>query len=180
MRRADSRYQMLKKACGLLGFLGYLVNTELRKLLKAKDPEQQKKVIQTTCWIQKKAAFHPAQMLKIADQIAQQPDFYQPLAQLGYEPKKIRSDVQMIAVLHDIGRLSEVDIKNGTKFDYTLVSKNQHDHAFESERILRSIGVERPEILLPIKYHGLVSFEFQIKQDPLFMTLNKKTQKQIM
>lgn len=160
-------------------FLGRSVNQRLNLALE-KNKEESERIKKTMNWIDKKAKFHPWEMRHISDKISKMPEFLKELTVLGFSEKEIQKDIKLISILHDIGRLTEVDLKSVHKFDMSAVKGKGHDHAFESYEILLSVGFNRPEILLPVKYHGLLDFESNLKDDPMFEALSENEKKRVM
>ncbi len=122
-------------------------------------------------YISSKAVRHPALVLKEMKEFVKTDEFCRPLEKLGFDKKQSQSDMEIIAVLHDIGRFSEIDLLTGS-----VITRN---HAFESFRILQSIGEHRPEILLPVKLHGVLNFEKSLNEDSIFNNLPLQKQEQI-
>lgn len=169
----------VKYAMAFAAFLGHAINQRLDKVLE-QNPQSAKQIKSTINWINKKAKFHPWEMRHIADDIAKMPEFLSELTSLGFSEAQIQKDIKLISVLHDIGRLSEVDLKTASKFNMPQVKGKGHDHAIESFEILQSVGLKQPEILLPVKYHGALNFEAALQKDPLYVSLPETEKKRIM
>ncbi len=163
-------------ASALASGLDVAVNKILTRQID-NNPDNRERLEKVMAWIDKKAKFHPWQMRREIKKISDMPEFYQELLDLGYRREQLREDLETIAILHDIGRLAEVDLKNIIKFDLKKVKG--FDHAFESVEILEAAGFARPEILLPIKYHGMLNFEQEMQKDPLFLSLNETEKKRV-
>ena len=171
-------FSEVKHAMAFAAFLSHAIKSRLKTVLK-NNPNEANRITKTMNWIEKKAKFHPWEMRQVADKIAQLPEFLDELTPLGFSKKTIQKDIRLISVLHDIGRLSEVDLNTAFKFDMSAVKGKGHDHAYESYEILKSVGMTRPEILLPVKYHGLLDFEPELQKDPMFKDLPEAEKKRI-
>ena len=121
-------FSEVKHAMAFAAFLGYAINQRLNKALE-QNPESEKQIKATINWINKKAKFHPWEMRHIADDIAKMPEFLDELTALGFSEKQIQKDIKLISILHDIGRLSEVDLKRAFKFNLPQVKGKGYDHA---------------------------------------------------
>ncbi|MBO6290330.1 MAG: hypothetical protein J6N45_08420 [Alphaproteobacteria bacterium] len=76
--------------------------------------------------------------------------------------KEIYKDLSVVAVLHDIGRLSEVDIAQGcVNMKRSGLNKN---HAAISFDILEHAKI-KPEILLAIRYHEFAGINEAVNDD---------------
>ncbi len=171
-------FSEVKHAMAFAAFLSHAIKLRLNTVLE-NNKDDADRITKTMNWIEKKAKFHPWEMRHVADQIAQLPEFLNELKPLGFSEKEIQKDIRLISVLHDIGRLSEVDLNTAFKFDMSAVKGKGHDHAYESYEILKSVGMTRPEILLPVKYHGLLDFEPELQKDPMFKDLPEAKKKRI-
>lgn len=157
-----------REAAKLSARLGEMLKTELNKLNEGNlNPVVQKSLD----WIRKKAVNHPAEVYAQARLFAQTDDFCEPLEKQGYQQDRIREDLKIIAILHDIGRLGEINLQTGSIINMPLYKGKGFDHAFESAAILQRVGINRPEIVLPIKFHGVASFTGLLEKDELFSPL---------
>ena len=147
-------------------FLNNLVET-------TKDKEKSAKILKTKAWVFKKAVWHPMLVEKCAQKVLQKMKNSAQINEIPLPYKEIYKDVCIIAVLHDIGRLSEVDIAQGT-----VVMKGSglnKNHAAISYDILENALI-KPEILLAIKYHEFADIKEAV-QDEVYEKLpadNKK------
>ena len=131
-------------------------------------------------WIDKKAKKHPAEVFMETRTFANNPQSLEPLLKLGFDKDKITQDLLIIARLHDIGRLGEVDLLSGKLVDLAAVYGKGYNHAFESSAILDRMGYTREEIILPVQYHGVLNFEESLKQDLRFQKLSDKEKERVL
>lgn len=85
--------------------------------------------------------------------------------QLPY--KQIYTDASVAAILHDIGRLSEVDVMHGA-----LIPKGcglNKSHAAIGYDILKNIQI-KPEILLAVRYHEFADIT-ELQTDKTYLSL---------
>ena len=75
------------------------------------------------------------------------------------------------ALLHDIGRLSEIDFSTLQIVDLRAIHGQQHGHALESYNMLISHGITDPNILLPVRYHSPFTYKDTLCKDPAFTSL---------
>lgn len=154
------------------------VNDSLKKDLIHADPVQQRRIKNCVKWVNKKAKIHPWHARKIAAQMVGIPAFYEPLEKMGFSSKKILDDILTIVTLHDIGRVMEVNLAEGQKYDLATVKGLPENHALASVAVLQKIpAFARPEILLPIKYHEAPLFEADMKNDDMYKALSDEQKK---
>lgn len=161
-------------------YIGTLIRDDLKKLkLMATDTSVLKRIENTKKWVRKKAVLHSHAVHLEGNWIAQHPLFQQLAKDVGFSENDVKFKLQMITILHDIGRLCEVDIQSGCKFDLPNILGKGHDHAIESYEMLRRFGISDLIILLPIKYHGLLDFEETLQSDTEFCSLSQKQKEQV-
>ncbi len=124
-------------------------------------------------WLIKKADIHPRLVCQaMTCQIATK-EINDLIAQKGVSAEKLR----ITALLHDLGRMREVDLQKDeivlfqTKYPYT--------HSYVSYQMLLEKGVTDPEILLPVRYHNQGNFETGLGADQLFKDLSASEQERI-
>ena len=149
--------KMLARKMGkkVFPFLKVLIRT-------AKDEEKSAKILKTKAWVYKKAVWHPALVEKCAQKIIQKMKNGNELKNISLPYKEICKDASIIAILHDVGRLSEVDIAQGA-----VVMKGSglnKNHAAISYDILEHALI-KPEILLAIKYHEFADIKEAVDDD---------------
>ncbi len=160
--------KMLAKRMGekVLPFLDKLVkNTADAALL----PKYEK----TVAWVRKKTVAHPHLVEYCTHKVLRKMKNSPQIKALPLTYKQIYTDASIAAVLHDIGRLSEVDIaqgcvcmeRGGFKKHHALISFDILEHA-----------VIKPEILLAIKYHEYADVD-EVSNDPLYLSLPPERRK---
>ena len=90
---------------------------------------------------------------------------------LSYE--QIYADTSIAAILHDVGRLSEVDIATGAVCMERGGLKKHH--ALISFDILEHAKI-KPEILLAVRYHEFADVD-EVQNDELYKSLAPDNQK---
>ena len=143
----------------------------LENLLKStKNQEKSAQILKTKAWVYKKAVWHPALVERCAHKALAKMEKAEILTSLPLSYKEIYNDVSIVAILHDIGRLSEVDIAQGAVvMKRSGLNKN---HAAISFDILEHTNI-KPEILLAIKYHEFADVE-EAKSDAIYQSLPEK------
>ena len=123
----------------------------LENLLKStKKQEKLAQILKTKAWVYKKAVWHPALVERCTHKALAKMKKDEILMSLPLSYKEIYNDISIVAILHDISRLSEVDIAQGDVcMKRSGLNKN---HATISFDILEHANI-KPEILLAIKYH---------------------------
>ena len=131
--------------------LGKTIFPYLDSLIKnATKTADLQKYEKTKSWIHKKAVWHPALVEKCTHLLLKKMKKSNQLKKIPLTYKEIYEDLSIVAVLHDIGRLSEVDIAQGSvNMKRSGLNKN---HAAISFDILEHAKI-KPEILLAIRYH---------------------------
>lgn len=154
--------------------MGQKVFPFLDKLSKAtKDEEQLAKILKTKGWIFKKSVWHPALVEKCTQKTLQKMQKVSALKDIPLSYKEIYQDASIVAILHDVGRLSEVDIAQGAVcMKRSGLNKN---HAAISFDILEHADI-KPEILLAIKYHEFADIE-EASNDSIYQSLRPENKK---
>ena len=143
----------------------------LENLLKStKNHEKSAQILKTKAWVYKKAVWHPALVEKCTHKALYKMKKAKTFTSFPLSYKEIYNDVSIVAILHDIGRLSEVDITQGAVcMKHSGLNKN---HAAISFDILEYANI-KPEILLAIKYHEFADVE-EAKNDEIYKSLPEK------
>lgn len=154
--------------------MGKKVFPFLEKLVKSTSDEQKlAKILKTKAWVYKKTVWHPALVAKCNHQLLKKMKNTAVLKDLPLSYDEICIDTIIASVLHDIGRLSEVDIAQG-EVCMERGGLKKH-HALISYDILERALI-KPEILLAIKYHEFADVD-EVTQDNLFNKLSESKQK---
>ncbi|MBQ7304262.1 MAG: HD domain-containing protein [Alphaproteobacteria bacterium] len=147
--------------------MGKKVFPFLNKLSKTtNDKEKLEQILKTKSWVYKKAVWHPALVKKCTHKTLEK--MKKISIPLSY--KEIYKDTSVIAILHDIGRLSEVDIVQGAVC--MKRSGLNKTHAAIGFDILEHANI-KPEILLAIKYHEFADVD-EAKNDTRYQSLPEK------
>lgn len=146
----------------------------LDDLIKNADSEANlQKYEKTRAWINKKAVWHPALVEKCTHKLLQKMKNSEEIKQLPLQYKEIYNDLSIVAVLHDIDRLSEIDVAQGTvNMKRSGLNKS---HAAISFDILEHAQI-KPEIVLSIKYHEFAGINEAINDD-IYKKLQPENQK---
>ena len=154
--------------------MGQKVLPFLNKLSKiTKNEEQSAKILKTKEWIHKKSVWHPALVEKCTHKLIVKMKNNGILRKIALPYEQIYEDVSIIAILHDIGKLSEVDIAQGTVvMKRSGLNKN---HAAISFDILKHTKI-KPEILLAIKYHEFADIQ-EASSDDIYQKLKPENKK---
>lgn len=154
--------KMLAKRMGekVLPFLDKLVKNTTDATLLAKYEK-------TVAWVRKKTVAHPHLVEYCTHKVLRKMKNSPQLKALPLTYKQIYTDASIAAILHDIGRLSEVDIAQGCVCMERGGFKKHH--ALISYDILEHADI-KPEILLAIKYHEHDEVDEMVKE-PLYLTL---------
>lgn len=134
-----------------------------------KDEKALQQCQKTTAWVHKKAVWHPALVEKCTHQLLERMKKGKTLKKIPLSYKQIYTDTSIAAILHDIGRLSEVDIATGNVCMERGGLKKHH--ALISYDILENADI-KPEILLAIKYHEFADVN-EVQNDELYKKLKK-------
>lgn len=169
-----------RDAIALSFFLSRQVKAQMDKLIANADEAQRKKIYGTRDWLNKKAIYHPHGVRKEMDGMVSKPTFIDQAQKSGLtNPSETLEKMRIISATHDIGRFSEINISNGTKFDLTSINGKGKDHGYESYAILKSLGVTDPTILLPVKYHGVKDLAKEQENDSEYSVLSTAQKKEI-
>lgn len=154
--------------------LGNVVFPYLDNLIKnAANKTDIQKYEKTRAWINKKAVWHPALVEKCTHELLQRMKNSIELKELNLSYKEIYEDLSIVAILHDIGRLSEIDIAQGiVTMKRSGLNKN---HAAISFDILEHARI-KPEILLSIRYHEFADVE-EASRDDIYIKLATENRK---
>ncbi len=191
----------------------------LNNAIATGNNRQTQQIMRTINWLRKKAFKHSAEVRNEMKAMSEHPEFlnmagYTQVSQiidetssvtekmvqhptvlstgqkLGLNPADIKEIMLKIAGLHDIGRLAEIDLNSGTKFNGTDMIAHEVngqrvpvkgvDHAITSYEVAKNNGITNPLILLPIKYHSLKDLEPEITTDSEYQTLDDTTKKQVL
>ena len=170
---SDVKIKNIFAAKKLAKKMGKKVFPSLKKLAKnTADENKLAQISKTSAWVHKKAVWHPALVEKCTHELLQKMQADGVLNELPLSNKEICKDAAIAAILHDIGRLSEVDIiqgavcmeRGGLKKHHALISYDILEHA-----------QIKPEILLAIKYHEFADVD-EVIQDNLFKNLSSQQQ----
>lgn len=146
----------------------------LDSLIKnANNESDLQKYEKTRAWINKKAVWHPALVEKCTHKLLQKMKNGAELKTIPLTYKQLYEDLSIVAVLHDIGRLSEIDIVQGSvNMKRSGLNKN---HATISFDILEHAKI-KPEILLAIRYHEFADIE-EASNDDIYKKLTPENKK---
>ena len=155
-------------------YMGQKVFPSLQKLSETiKDEKALQQCKKTTAWVHKKAVWHPALVEKCTHQLLEKMKKKGTLKKIPLSYKQIYTDTSVAAVLHDVGRLSEVDIATGNVCMERGGLKKHH--ALISYDILEHTNI-KPEILLAIKYHEFADVD-EVQNDELYKNLKPENRK---
>lgn len=154
--------------------MGQNVFPFLNKLSKATtDKEQLAKISKTKAWVHKKAVWHPTLVEKCTHILFHKMKNSGELKNIPLSYSQVYKDTSIVAILHDIGRLSEIDIAQGIVcMKRSGLNKN---HAAISFDILEHAEI-KPEILLAIKYHEFADIE-EASNDNIYQKLKPENKK---
>lgn len=154
--------------------MGEVIFPYLDRLIKNADSKENlQKYEKTKAWISKKAVWHPALVEKCTHKLLHKMKNGARLKEIPLAYKEIYEDLSVVAVLHDIGRLSEIDVAQGTvNMKRSGLNKN---HAAISFDILEHAKI-KPEILLSIRYHEFADIDEAVNDD-IYKKLSPVNQK---
>ncbi|MBQ8481425.1 MAG: hypothetical protein IJ532_02685 [Alphaproteobacteria bacterium] len=154
--------------------MGEKVFPFLQKLSEnIKDEKVLQQCQKTTAWVHKKAVWHPALVEKCTHQLLEKMKKSGTLKKMSLSYRQVYTDTSVAAILHDIGRLSEVDIAQGSvNMKRSGLNKNHSAISFD---ILEHAQI-KPEILLAIKYHEFADVN-EVQNDELYKKLKQENQK---
>lgn len=127
----------------------------------------------TIAWVNKKAVWHPELVEKCTHDLLEKMENSEALKEIPLSYEQIWIDTSIAAILHDIGRLSEVDIAAGAVCMERGGLKKHH--ALISFDILERAKI-KPEILLAIKYHEFADVD-EVINDGLYKNLSADNKK---
>lgn len=154
-------------------FLQGLIAQTLRKFdaLSGGAPEKQR--IKVRNWLIKKADTHPKLVCQAMEFLTADDEIRELLSHNRIDPQKLH----VIALLHDTGRLREVDFERA---EIVLCEKNNnYSHSEESYKILKENGMTDLEILLPIRYHNTGDYNSSFGQNAEFNALTQTEKEKI-
>lgn len=150
-----------------------LLDSYLRQVLTGLNNIQEEDVSnreKVKTWIIKKGRTHPHQVYEIMQEIEQGDEIRTKIKKLGLEEAYAFKIAEIIALLHDTGRLAEVDMASG-EFK-CFEDKAGYSHELESCKIAQAFGIDDVNILLPIKYHDMFDIEQSLNNDEAFLVLS--------
>ncbi|MBQ4400181.1 MAG: hypothetical protein II830_02660 [Alphaproteobacteria bacterium] len=127
----------------------------------------------TIAWVNKKAVWHPELVEKCTHQLLEKMKNGETLKEIPLSYEQIYADTSIAAILHDVGRLSEVDIATGAVCMERGGLKKHH--ALISFDILEHAKI-KPEILLAVRYHEFADVD-EVQNDELYKSLAPDNQK---
>ena len=154
--------------------MGKAIFPLLEELAKnAKDKDKRDRILKTKAWVDKKAVWHPALVAECAGVLLSKMRSDGVFDDIRLSYKEICTDVAVISILHDVGRLSEVDVAQGTvNMKHSGLNKNHAEIGFDS---LKSAKI-KPEILLAIKYHEFADVD-EAKNDEIYINISEENKK---
>lgn len=127
----------------------------------------------TIAWVNKKAVWHPELVEKCTHDLLEKMKNGETLKEIPLSYEQIYTDTSIAAILHDVGRLSEVDIAAGAVcMKRSGLNKNHSAISFD---ILEHAKI-KPEILLAIRYHEFADVD-EAQNDELYKSLPPENQK---
>lgn len=133
---------------------------------------------QMIAWIIKKGRKHPRQVAEMMSELLKNKEVISQINLLGLDYDYAVQTAEAIALLHDTGRLSEVDLQSG-KF-MRAEQMSGYSHEIESYKLAQKLGIDDINILLPVKYHDAFCIDEKIEADPVYQNLNSKQKQQLM
>lgn len=143
----------------------------LQKLQQTAADEQMK------AWIVKKGRTHPVQVAEMMSELLKSEQIVSQINALGLDYDYAVQAAEAIALLHDTGRLSEVDLQSG-KFRRSE-QMTGYSHEIESYNLAQKLGIDDINILLPIKYHDAFNIDEKIQADLAYQKLNNQQKQQL-
>lgn len=190
----------IQKAAALSWHFGRTVIDALEDKLGTLPPEDihcQNRIVSETDWIYKKMVDHPARQQAQIDKLFADPSMQLMAKNVGFKSEELPELMERLKIttaLQDIGHLSGVNMKDGTKFNpVEIISRvaleydnakeemtQGNSHGIISAEIVKEIGIENPQIILPIKYHDKKDATTALKKDAEFNQLPEEEQKRIL
>lgn len=163
----------VQSAKHLTSAMGNIMFSLLNKLIATKQSNAQKNICkQTKAWVYKKTVEHPRLVEKYMKHLVKKQKHTQ-IAQLPLAYKEVLTDLRIVSILHDIGRLSEIDLASGTVcMKRSGVKKN---HSLIGYEILAHATI-KTEIILAIKHHESAGLT-QLRNDKVYQNLTPDQQK---
>ena len=124
-------------------------------------------------WLIKKGRIHPYLVLEHMRCLARQKETAGEISRLAINALELDT----VALLHDLGRLSEINVKTGIYQE--IKNTHPYTHGDLSAIILEQYGEDDPDILLPIKYHDKYDFDVNLALDKHFQALPFDNQEKI-
>jgi hypothetical protein len=151
-----------------------LLSEMMQECLQAFDASEAAEThMQERKWLIKKADTHPKLVEQAMRQLVEDEGISHDLARLKIEPETLSA----AALLHDLGRLKEVDVN--TCEIRLFQNYCPYTHSEISYEILRSKGVDDPQILLPVRYHDRYHLEKGLGADGMFLACQPAEQEQL-
>lgn len=148
----------------------------LKEILTAMDKcGASEKVIN---WVVKKGRIHPHQVFDTMREIEKSTDVAERIKKLGLDENYAFNTAETIALLHDTGRLKEIDMSSG-KFVRSEDLRGT-SHEIESCIIAEKMGISDLNVLLPIKYHDAFAIEDKLHGDDVFQELSAAEQQKVL
>lgn len=129
-------------------------------------------------WLIKKGRTHPHQVWETIREIEQGDDVKAKIKELGLDVVYAYETAETIALLHDTGRLKEIDLRTGMFMRSEDMRGTSHE--IESCKIAQNMGISDKNILLPIKYHDAFYIEEKLASDEEFTMLSEEDRKKVL
>ena len=154
--------------------MGKCVFEYLNKLIKNEENTEKKKIYKNTLnWVYKKAVTHPICVENYTKAVLKKLKDKPEITALSLSYGQIYKDLSIAAILHDIGRLSEIDIANGVVL--MNLGKLRLHHASIGYNILEKTSI-KTEIMLAIKHHRFADVS-ELLKDPEYLKLSENSKK---
>ena len=154
--------------------MGEKVFPDLQQTLENMTDESARALCEKTiAWVNKKAVWHPELVEKCTHDLLEKMKNGETLKEIPLSYEQIYADTSIAAILHDVGRLSEIDIAAGAVcMKRSGLNKNHSAISFD---ILEHAEI-KPEILLAIRYHEFAGVA-ELQNDDLYKNLLPDNQK---
>lgn len=155
----------------LAGRLGRKLFPALTRLIKnEKDKTRRAQYIKTKAWVIKKTVTHPHLVEKCAKKLLSKMKNTDVIKNLPLDYKQIKKDICIASLLHDVGRLCEVDLSGNS---VEVVPYGLHkSHALLGYEMLKTVKI-KPEILLAVRYHEFWGLN-EARRDERYICLSAK------
>ena len=151
--------------------LGRKLFPVLSDLIKnEKDKKRRAQYVKTKAWVIKKTVTHPRWVEKCAQKLLSKMKNTDIIKNLPLDYRQIKKDICMAALLHDIGRLCEVDL-SGSGVEVVPYGLRK-SHALLGYEMLKTLKI-KPEILLAVRYHEFWGLA-EAKNDERYICLSAK------